>query len=476
LVQLGDEARRSGFLRPSDGTMNQQLLPDWNEEPPSPADVSRAEKKTDGGSPRLRVPQRDQIEMHWASLDELLEPDHQARIVWAAVCGLDLSRWLNEIKAVEGHVGRDATDPRLLVALWVYATLDGVGHAREVARLCMKHLAYQWLCGEVTVNYHLLSDFRSRHGDKWDDLLTQIVGSLLSEDLVTIKRVAQDGMKVRASAGKSSFRRSEKLQECLEEARQQVEALKQQEDESPDQLSKRQRASRERAAAERTRRMEQALENCNELQQQREKTGQKNAGKVKEARSSTTDPEARVMQFSDGGFRPGYNVQFSTDTATGLIVGVATTNAGNDFEQLPPMLEQVESRYGINPEEVLVDGGFASLPSIESSELRGTKVYAPPKQTKKQRAEGKDIYARKPGDSDAVAGWRARMGEEAAKLLYVLRCQTAEWVNAICRNRGFWQMPVRGKEKCHTAAVLHAITHDLLIGVKLRAAAAMQVK
>jgi transposase len=454
--------------------MNQSEFPEWYGDPPSPAEVSRARQDFGSGRPRLRVPQRDQIEMHWASLDELLEPDHQARIVWATVCGLDLSRWLNEIKAVEGHVGRDATDPRLLVALWVYATLDGVGHAREVARLCTKHLAYQWLCGEVTVNYHLLSDFRSQHGDKWDDLLTKIVGSLLSEDLVTIKRVAQDGMKVRAHAGKSSFRRGEKLQQCLAEARQQVEALKQQEDESSDQLSKRQRASRERAAAERARRMEQALENCNELQQQREKTGQKNAGKVKEARSSTTDPEARVMQFSDGGFRPGYNVQFSTDTATNLIVGVATTNAGNDFEQLPPMLEQIESRYGIRPQEALVDGGFASLESINASELRGTKVYAPPKETKRQRAEGKDIYARKPGDSDAVAGWRARMGEEAAKLLYVLRCQTAEWVNAICRNRGLWQMPVHGKEKCHTIAVLHAITHDLMIGVKLRAAAAVK--
>jgi transposase len=452
--------------------MNQRLLSDWDEEPPSPAEVSRAEGETGGGRPRLRVPQRDQIEMHWASLDELLEPDHQARIVWGAVGGLDLSRWLNEIKAVEGHVGRDATDPRLLVALWVYATLDGVGHAREVARLCQKHLAYQWLCGEVTVNYHLLSDFRSQHGEKWDALLTQIVASLRSENLVTMKCVAQDGMKVRAHAGKSSFRRKQTLEGYLEEARQQVEALKQQDDESLEKLNERMRAARERASTERARRLEQALENCAELQEQREKTGKKNAGKVKEARSSTTDPEARVMQFSDGGFRPAYNVQFSTDTDTTLIVGVEVTNAGNDFEQLPPMLEQVETRYDIRPDEVLVDGGFASLESINASELRGTKVYAPPKETKRQQAEGKDVYARKPGNTDAVAGWRERMKDEAAKLLYLLRCQTAEWVNAICRNRGLWQMPLHGKKKCQTVAVLHAITHDLMIGVKLRAAAA----
>jgi transposase len=462
-------------MKPLEGTMNQRLLPDLDEDPPSPAAISRGGEETSSGRPRLRVPQRDQIEMHWASLNELLEPNHQARIVWSAVCGLDLSRWLDEIKAVEGHVGRDATDPRLLVALWVYATLDGVGHAREVARLCTKHLAYQWLCGEVTVNYHLLSDFRSQHGEKWDALLTQIVASLRFEKLVTIECVAQDGMKVRAHAGKSSFRRKDSLEECLEEARQQVEALKQQDEASLKKLGERKRAARERAATERARRLEQALQNCAELQQQREKTGQKNAGKVKEARSSTTDPEARVMQFSDGGFRPGYNVQFSTDVDTGLIVGVEATNAGNDFEQLPPMLEQVESRYDVKPEKALVDGGFASLDSINAAELRGTKVYAPLKETKKQKASGKDPYARKPGDSDAVAGWRKRMGEEASKLMYLLRCQTAEWVNAICRNRGLWQMPVRGKEKCQTVAVLHAITHDLLIGVKLRAEAAATV-
>lgn len=169
---------------------------------PSPSQVAQA----GAGRPRLRVPHRDQIEMHWVSLDELLEADHRARLVWAAVAGLRLDGWLAEIKAVEGNVGRDATDPRLLVALWVYATLQGVGSARELARLCEKHLAYQWLCGGVTVNYHLLADFRSQGGQKWDDLLTQIVAALLAEGLVTLTRVAQDGMRVRASAGKASFR------------------------------------------------------------------------------------------------------------------------------------------------------------------------------------------------------------------------------------------------------------------------------
>jgi transposase len=409
--------------------------------------------------------------MQWASLDELLEADHRARLVWTAVAGLRLDGWLDEIKAVEGNVGRDATDPRLLVALWVYATLEGIGSARELARLCEKHLAYQWLCGGVSVNYHLLADFRSQGGQKWDDLLTEIVAALLAEGLVTMTRVAQDGMRVRASAGKASFRRRGRLETFLEEARQQVETLKQLADAAPQELNERQQAARQRAARERAQRIEQAIKNCEELQGQREASAKKSGRKPTEARGSTTDPEARVMQFSDGGYRPGYNVQFSTDTPSGIIVGVDAANAGNDADQLPPMLVQLQDRYGQTPDEALVDGGFASKDAIDQAEEQDCTVYAPLKDEQKQLAAGKNPYATKKGDSPAVAAWRMRMGTAAAQAIYQLRCQTAEWVNALARNRGLRQMPVRGQRKCRTVAVIYAIAHNLMQALKLRAEA-----
>lgn len=435
---------------------------------PAPAPPSDPAADSYLGRPRLRIPHRVQVEMRCAALDELLEPDHPARFVWEAVCGLDLRRWLSEIKAVEGNVGRDATDPRLLVALWVFATLDGVGSAREVARLCEMHLAYQWLCGGVTVNYHLLADFRSQNGEAWDDLLTQIVASLLAEGLVTMNRVAQDGMRVRGHAGKASFRRQQSLQDCLQKAREQVETLKRLADESSHELTQRQRAARERAARERADRIEDALRNCEQLQRQRDERAKKSCQKAKEARASTTDPEARTIQFSDGGFRPGYNVQYSTDTEAGIIVGVDVTNVGNDSEQLPPMLDQIDSRFGITPQEALVDGGFSTKETIDAAAGRGCTVYAPLKEEAKQREAGKDPNAPKRGDSPAVAAWRARMGTAAAKAIYQLRCQTAEWVNALARNRGFWQMPVRGQAKSRIVAVLYAITHDLVRAEQLR--------
>jgi transposase len=394
--------------------------------------------------------------------------------VWEAVSQLDMRAWLDEIQAVEGRVGRNATDPRLLVALWVYATLQGEGSAREVARLCQQHIAYQWLCGGVTVNYHLLADFRSQGGDKWERLLTELVASLMAEGLVTLQRVAQDGMRVRASAGKSSFRRQKSLENCLAEAREQVETLRQLAEEDPDALTRRQQAARARAACERQARIQAALAQRAELEKQRQKRATAVGETAPEARASTTDPEARNMKFPNGGYGPGYNTQFQTDVQSGIVVGVDVTNAGTDGDQLPPMLDQVRQRCGKDPDEVLVDGGFATKDAItDATENHGCTVYAPLNSAAKQLAKGQDPYAPKRGDSPAVAAWRRRMANDVAKQIYKLRAQTAEWVNALCRNRGLWQMPVRGRPKCRTVALLYALTHNLMQAVNLRAAATM---
>jgi len=277
---------------------------------------------------------------------------------------------------------------------------------------------------------------------------------------------------VRASAGKSSFRRKNRLQECLTQAREQVQTLRRLAEEAPEELSQRQLSARRRAARERAERIEEALRHCEEVQAQREQTATRSGREPKEARASKTDPAARVLQFSDGGYRPGYNVQYTTDVSSGVVVGVDVTNAGNDGQQLPPMLGQLDTRYRHVPPESLVDGGFATLDSITAAALAGSTVYAPLKDEHQQLSAGKDPYAPKRGDSPAVAAWRARMGTAEAKAILRLRPQTAEWVNAQACNRGLRQMPVRGLVKCHIVAVLYAIAHNLIEAVKLHAAAA----
>jgi transposase len=415
-------------------------------------------------APRLRPIERCQVEMRCASLDQLLPPDHVSRIVWAYVAKVDIAPLLQDIKAVEGQTGRNANDPRLLLALWLYATIEGVGSARELGRLCEVHLAYQWLCGGVSLNYHSLADFRKDHVAFLDQLLTDGVGTLLHQGLIHLQQVAQDGMRVRASAGASSFRREPSLQTCLQEAQAQVEALKNHVDEDDQAATRRQQAARQRAARERVERVDQALAQRQKLLELREEQKKEKGVKfqAEQLRASTTDPEARRMKMPDGGTRPGYNVQLATTPGSGVIVGVGVTNVGSDGGQMAPMLEQMDNRYDQQPEQMLVDGGYTTLADIETAHEADVKVYAPIKDEDKQKTKGIDPYQPKKGDGPGVAQWRQRMGTEPARLLYRLRSATAEWANAQVRNRGLYQVRVRGLQKVLAVALLHALAHNLL--------------
>lgn len=424
---------------------------------------------------RLRLPERNQVEIRCLALDQLLPDDHQARLVWAYVEGLDLTPLYLAIQARQGVAGRDANDPRILMALWLYATLDGVGSARQLDQLCTDSLPYQWLCGGVSMNYHSLADFRVEHVELLDRLLTDGVAALLHQGLVQLTRLAQDGMKVRASAGASSFRRRPTLAKCLQEAQAQVEALKRSADEDAAAVSRRQQAAQARAARERQERVAAALRQAEQLTLRRQEVERTKGVPAKEEkiRASTTDPEARTMKMGDGGYRPAYNAQFASTTVGGVIVGVDVTNAGADSGQMPPMVEQVHKRYGQTAVEMLVDGGFAVLDDIQAvHEAHAVKVYAPVKDEDKKRARGQDPFVPRPRDAEGVAAWRVRMGSAEAHGVYRERGATAEWVNAGARNRGLYQVRVRGRLKVLAVLLWQALAHNLLRAVALRASPA----
>jgi transposase len=433
---------------------------------PSAAQVQQAQGemavKRSQGQPRLREPNRQQIEMRASDLDSLLGADHRARLVWAYVERQDLSKLFDAIKARGSNSGRAAIDPRILFALWLYATLQGVGSGRELARLSQEHDAYRWICGGVSVNYHALNDFRSANEALMDELLTDNVAALAAAGAISLERVAQDGMRVRANAGAASFRRQASLQEHLSEAGELVRSLKEEAKKDPGQAKRREQAAKLRAAEEREERIRQALAQLPEVAAARKRNGTK----VEDARTSTTDPDARVMKMGDGGFRPAVNVQFATTCSEQVIVGMDVVNAGSDMAQLAPMVEQVEQRLGQVPEQWLVDGGFPAHEQIDATAGK-TCVYAPvPEPKEKKDEQGKpvhqDKHQPKPGDSAAVAQWRKRMGEQAAAEIYRLRAATAECVNALARNRGLLRMPVRGLSKMKSVVGLYVLAHNLM--------------
>jgi transposase len=402
--------------------------------------------------------------MFLESLDQRLEAEHPARLVWSFVDQFDLRPLLQNIKAIQGHQGRDANDPRLLVALWLYATIEGVGSARQLERLCTDHRAFQWICGGVSVNYHTLADFRVDHGVFLDQLLAQAVASLTREGLVDVNTVAQDGVRIRASAGSDSFRREATLQEHLRQATEHLERLKAESDLNPQQLSARRQAAQHRAAHEKQQRLQQALENVQQIAASRE-TRETGAG-VK-ARASSTDPEARRMKMPDGGTRPAYNAQFATDVKSGIIVGVHTTNAGNDAHELKPMLADIQNNTGQHPNQMLVDGGYGTRDNVDLAAQEHIELFSPLKAEQKQLDAGQDPYAPKRGDSAAMQAFRQRMSEPASKALYRQRSQ-AEWVNANARNRNLYQLRVRGKAKVTAVLLWFALAHNLLRAARLR--------
>ena len=443
--------------------MNQPTLFELPEERDQPNRPNRPPGK---GKPRLRCANRQQVTYRAAALDDLLADDHPARLIWQYVDGLDFGPIHEQIRSIEGHAGRSTADPKILLALWLYATFEGVGSARQLNKLCTMHAAYQWICGDVPMNYHSLADFRTDHSEFLDELLTQSVATLMHEGLVTLNRVAQDGMRGRASAGASSFRREKTLEDCLAEAEEQVQTLRKELEDDPAAANKRQQAARKRAARERQQRVKQALE---QLEDVRSKKKAKDRDK---ARVSTTDPDARVMKMADGGFRPALNVQFATDTESQIIVGVEVTNSGSDQGEMSPMVEQIENRYGKPPDEMLIDGGFAKHDDIEKVSVPHgeTTVYAP---VMKSRKPDIDTHAPRLSDSPAIAEWRARMATDEAKEIYKQRAATAECVNAIARNRGFWQFRVRGSPKARTIALWYALLHNVMRAVTLRAVPAV---
>ena len=326
----------------------------------------------------------------------------------------------------------------------------------------MLHAAYRWLCGGVAVAYHCLNDFRSDHADVFSELVTQLLARLMKHDLIDLHRVAQDGTRIRASAGAASFRSGETLERLMTEARAHlVEVTRAATDPA---LTARHATNMARVAQERLARLEHALAELPDVAAIKKKSGAKDAT----PRVSTTDPDARVMKMPDGGFRPAFNVQLATTTdAARAIVGVSVTNRGSDQGQATPMLEQIEARTGVRPTELLVDGGYPSHDAIDEATAAGVTVYAPVPKPRSKGAEPPDPpidpHLPKPGDSDAVAAWRVRMGTDDAKQIYKQRAATAETVNADAKaHRGMAATALRGLDKVTGCACLFALTYNIL--------------
>lgn len=410
--------------------------------------------------PRLLHPVRDQVKMEALSLDDLVDPDHLARDVWHYVCAMDLGELYDAIRSREGSAGAPCFDPRVLLCLWLYATMDGVGSARRLCELVAEHVVYRWIAGDNRINYHTLASFRSSNEALLDRLLTASLATLAQEGLIDLANatLAHDGVRVRASAGADSLRRRKSLEELLAQAKARVEELKKGGENDPPPT--RGEAARQRAARERVERLENALRTMQTIEQD---ARQRTDRPKQERRISTTDPDATKMRMANGGMNVAHNIQFTVETATRTITGVRIATYGSDTGTLLPAMREHHARANGLPKRVLADGGFFKYSDIAELERGGCEVLMPDKY-----AGSKSSALIAKADRSIIKQWREKMATEAAKKDYVLRSSTVEYANARVRHQGLRQLTVRGRNKVRSIALLHAIAHNIQRTVALR--------
>jgi transposase len=405
----------------------------------------------DERKPRVAEPQRRQAVIRFELPEETLPPTHRARVLWEVVGTLDLGKFLRGVKAVAGTVGRKTLSPRMKLVRWLYAISTGIGSAREIARLVRSDDAYRWIVGELEVGHDTLSSFRVDHGAALDELMTDILASLMYKGVLSLDLVAQDGIRIRAAATAPSFRRYESLLECREQAALHLKATIAQADDP--ELTRAQHLARLAAALDFQRRVEEAISTVAELQKTRKPSD-------KPARASTTDAEARVMKMADGGFRPAFNVRMTTAGSPlggpRTIVGVQVTNVGSDMGSIAPMLDEIKWRTGQLPKTLLADANHAKHECIRAATAAGVEtIVAVPERTRNGGANA--------DDDPAIVAWRARMETDEAKKLYRARASLCELTNAHLRtHHGVDQFLVRGLAKVTCVALLGAIASNLL--------------
>jgi transposase len=398
--------------------------------------------------PRVIEPNRSQGEMRFDLPEDRLPPEHPARVLDRVVGTLDLAGFTRDAKAVEGCAGRTILSPRMKLTLWLYAISRGIGSAREIERLTRSDDAFRWIVGDLEVSHHTLSSFRVGHELVLDQLMTDVLASLMHKGLLTLEMVAQDGTRVRASASAPSFRTYGSLLECRRQAALHLKAVLAAAEDPAE--PRRRRTAQEAAARDFQRRVEEAIKTVSEMRaDRRPHSGFR--------RASTTDADARVMKMPDGGFRPGYNVQLavagSEEGGPRTIVGLRVTNVGSDMGGITPMLDDVERRTGELPGVLLADANHAKHSCIEAATRAGVQVIA--------------AVARHAGPleetSPEVAAWRERMATEEAKRLYRARAGLVELLNAHLKTRfGIDRVLVRGLPKVRCVVLLAGLGFNLL--------------
>lgn len=429
--------------------------------------ITKEPQKPVKGIKRLRGAHRGQIEFKVECIDDLISGDHRVRDVWEYVSELDLSCFCEDIRVTNCCQGPGTLDPKIAMTLWLFATLNGIMSAREIDRLCREHHAYIWICGGASVNYHTLSDFRTKNNEKFIKVLQESVAIMWKTGTFDSSEIAQDGTRIRADAGKGSLKRETRIDAYLDEAALLIKRLEKELKANPSAYSLRQRAAKERATQERKEKLEKAKQEMAIYKKNREEECKRNNKKLSpedkdNLQVSITDPECRNMRNATGGFNLAYNVQFATTAKGKVIVGVDVVNT-QDSGTLVPMVNQVRENLAQAgcpmASKWTADSAYANKNDVDLAfeQCPDVTFYGPPMGN--QHVDG---LTEREGDSEGMKQLRKRMSTEEGKEIYSQRCSTAEFSNAVVKNRGMVETLVKGLNKVKNMAIIYAVMHNML--------------
>jgi transposase len=418
--------------------------------------LTKREEKMKKAKAKIYEARRNMTSLEVVDWSGLVNAHHLARRIIKVLDQLDLTELYGKIISKTTHQGRPAIDPKIMLAVWIYAYMQGISSSRVVADYCKWEPGFRWILGyDLRVQYVALSDFRKNLGQDLEHMLTRVVTLMVASGVVDLDEVILDGTKVKASAGSRSFRTEKELQDLQDQVSEKIKNL------DSEEHKQKQRAALEKKKA----RIEKGLTQIPEIQKACIETAkkQKKGTEAKEAKASSTDPDARKMHFSDGSIKPGYNPQIMTTSKSGIIVDVKTTQERNDSNLMSPMLDSFKSRYGRYPKRFLADSHYPVKKDVEEALRSKIDVYCPaPKERKNSKEESKKRLARKRAkESQELKDWRAKMETEEAKVVRKRRGQTEKVHGWMKSKMPFCQLKLRGLIGAQTEILLFAIGYNL---------------
>ena len=408
------------------------------------------------------------------SVQDWLPESHLARYVVDVVEALDLSA----LKRAYAGRGSDAYHPAMLLSLLIYGYATGTHSSRKIERATYDSLAFRFIACDQHPDHDTLASFRRRFGAQFADAFVQVLQVARENQLSRFGTVSLDGTKIHANASRHSalsYGHAEKIEAQLKAEVQEMLKLAEAADQRsvpegvdlPAEIRRREerlaaiaaaKAKIEARAKERFEREQAEYEAKMATRRTKEATGKKPGGKPPKPpqagpraqdQINLTDDDSRIMKVAGGGFEQCYNAQAVVDTESMLVMAPHVTQAGNDKEQVEPMVARIQALpEGLNqPQRLLADTGFFSEKNVELCQQGDIEPLI---------AAGRDAHhphwldrfeepAPLTGPASHVEQMRHALKTKAGRAAYALRKQTVEPVFGIIKSvMGFRQFLLRG--------------------------------